>query len=199
MIKAIIFDMDGVLVDSNLAWYNMFNKALYHFEAKTITESEFNKKVWAKNFHETAKEYFSVPREDIVDYFNESKTDFSSKVAAFSDVESTLDTLKKKGLKLCVATNTHCRLAKEILKKIDIYYYFDYIIGGDMVQNGKPEPDILIKTLNDLRLKKEDVIFIGDTIWDKIASEKANIKFIGLRLDATNRIEKFGDILNFLG
>jgi HAD superfamily hydrolase (TIGR01509 family) len=198
MIKAIIFDMDGVLVNSYDAWFSIFNKALKHFENKAISDDEFSTKVWAKNFNETARVYFQAPREDILAYFDKYQDDFNEAITLFGDVKSTLERLKKKGIQLCVATNTHTTLAQEMLAEMGILDFFDYIVGGDKVANGKPEPDMLLKLIKDLKLKKDDVWFIGDTIWDKIAAEKANITFIGLKLDATNRIDSLSELVRLV-
>lgn len=198
MVKAIIFDMDGVLIDSHGVWFAMFNEALSHFENKKISQAEFDKNIWAKNFNATSKSYFSVPRDEILDYFNKGKEKFLDNVSAYKDAAATLAKLKEEGFKLAVATNTHSLLASGILEKADLGKYFDLILGGDQVKNGKPEPDILIKTLKDLKLKKRDVVFIGDTIWDRIAAKKAKIKFVGLRIDGNQRIEDLSDLLKLV-
>jgi phosphoglycolate phosphatase len=195
MLKAVIFDMDGVLVDSHSAWFSMFNSALEHFENKTISKEEFDKNVWAKNFKVTAKAYFHAEKMDIFDYFDSIKETFISESKLFEDTASTLENLKSGHLKLIVATNTRYKLAKELLDLLDISKYFELILGGDMVENGKPEPDILLKALQDMKLKKDEVIFIGDTIWDKIAAEKAAVRFIGLKLEGNERIERLNELI----
>jgi HAD superfamily hydrolase (TIGR01549 family) len=194
MLKAIILDMDGVLINSHDAWFVMFNKALSHFENKTITKKEFDEKAWAKNFHETSRNYFKVPMKDILDYFNTIEKIFIDNVMEFSDTKSALKDLRKKGLKLTVATNTHSFLAKEILKKVGLINFFNFIVCGDDVKNGKPEPDMLFKTLKELKISKNEAIFIGDTIWDKIAAENAGIRFIGFGIDGDKRIGKLEEL-----
>ena len=75
-----------------------------------------------------------------------------------------------------------------VLKHVDLYQYFDLILGGDSIKNGKPAPDIIFEALNHLNLKIEDVLFVGDTIWDKRAAEAAKVKFIGYDIDAETKI-----------
>ena len=190
--------MDGVLIDSFGGWYVVFNKTLEHFNNRTITKKEFDEKVWAKNFNETVKEYFSVPIKDILDYYDKIKEDFDKNISTFDDVEKTLTELKKMGFILTVATNSHKTFAKKTLKNTNLIEYFNLILCGDDVKNGKPEPDLLFKTLDELKLNREDVVFIGDSIWDKIAAERAEIEFIGLGIDAKTRIEKLNQILNVI-
>ena len=56
----------------------------------------------------------------------------------------------------------------------------------------------LFKTLKMLELNNEDVLFVGDTIWDKIASEKAKIAFVGVGIDGDYRIEKLSDLIKIV-
>ena len=56
--KAILFDMDGVLIDSHGAWLDRFNAALENFGFKKIHAEEFDRHIWAINFAETVNKYF---------------------------------------------------------------------------------------------------------------------------------------------
>ena len=177
MPKAVLFDMDGVLIDSYEAWYCIFNKTLSHFQGRTISREEFNKKVWAQDFHTTSKEYFKVELKEILAYFITLKEILSKKAKVFPGIKRLLAKLKKRGIMLAVVTNTNKIIAESILKKLDLFAYFDIIIGGDEVKNGKPEPDMLLLALNKLNLKNSQVIFIGDSEWDKLAAQNAKIRF----------------------
>jgi phosphoglycolate phosphatase len=198
MIKAAIFDMDGVLIDSNYAWYEMFKKTLDHFEKKSISREEFDSNVWAQDFGRTSKEYFSVSKEEVLEHFNSLKDSFEGMLKTFDDVSPTLEELNKRGIKLGVATNTHNKLAKELLEEVDIRKHFNNIVGADDVENAKPAPDMIIKTLDNMKINKEEAIFVGDTKWDRMAAEKANVKFVGFRIDGDKRIEKFSELLEMI-
>ncbi len=192
--RLLIFDMDGVLIDSNHAWYEIFNDTLEHFEGKEISREEFDRDVWAYDFDETAKKYFTADKKKILDYFDKKRDNFSSFVKIYPDVRETLKTLKEQGYVLSVATNTHKSLAKEILEEKGLLEFFDLVLGGDDVTKGKPAPDILLLTLDELKMKKEDALFIGDTMLDEIAAEKASVHFLGLR-HGKNRIETLKELL----
>ena len=84
---------------------------------------------------------------------------------------------------------------KKTLNDVGLGEYFDIFIGGDDIEHGKPEPDILYKALELSKLKKEEVLFIGDTKWDRLAAEKANIKFIGFRIDGNERIDDLKELI----
>ncbi|MFH2027732.1 MAG: HAD family hydrolase [Nanoarchaeota archaeon] len=194
MIKAVLFDMDGVLIDSHDAWYYVFNEAFKKFENKSVTVEEFDAHMWAKAFDKVAKKYFSVPIEEVRDYYLSLYPEYQKRLSIMDNVGETLKKLKADGLKLAVVSNTQKNIVKKILNNVGLAKYFDIFMGGDDVENGKPEPDILYKTLDELKLGKEDVVFIGDSIFDKLAAEKASVKFIGFKIDGDERIDDFNEL-----
>lgn len=198
MLKAIIFDMDGVLLDSKQAWFTIFNETLQHFEKRSVTIEEFEQNLWANNFTPIVKQYFSVPVEKVRGYFDRLYSEFKDKVLVNDDTRSTLKKLKEKGLKLTVATNTHYSYAERILTSTGLIGFFDLIIGIDMVKNGKPEPDMLLKSLDKLKLKKDEAVYVGDASWDQIASKAADIRFIGFKRNGDERIEKLSDLVKII-
>ena len=114
MVKAILFDMDGVLIDSHDAWFYIFNKALDHFEGKKITVEEFDNKLWAKAFDKVAKDYFTAPLEEIREYYKEIYADYKDRVTVMDNAKKTLSTLKKKGLLLAVVSNTQQNVVEKV-------------------------------------------------------------------------------------
>ncbi len=198
MIKAVLFDMDGVLIDSHDAWFYVFNKTLQRFENRKISEEEFDEVVWSKAFDEVAKQYFKVSLEEIRDYYMEIYEDYRKRLKVIDGVEKGLSMLKKKGIRLAVVSNTQSRVVQKVLEDVGVAEYFDLFVGGDDVDNGKPEPDILYKGLELLNLDKEDVLFVGDTIFDKMAAEKAGIRFVGFGIDGDHRIKEISGLLDLI-
>ena len=198
MIKAVLFDMDGVILDSHDAWFYIFNKTLMKFEKKEISLEEFDECVWAKAFEKTCKKYFTVSQSDINQYYLEIYPEFKQRTKPMKNVEETLTKLRGKGIKLAVASNTQKEVVKKSLVDVNLAGFFDLFLGGDSVEKGKPEPDILFKALELLRLNKEDVLFIGDTIWDKMAAEAAGVEFVGFQIDSKNRIEDLNELIELV-
>lgn len=183
MIKAILFDMDGVLIDSHDAWFDIFNATLKNFGFDTILVSKFDEDVWGINFAKTAAKYFPGKRiEEIREYFYKIFDKFIAKVKKIKNVDKTLKYLKNKNLKLVVVSNGQSNLVKKLLEKIDIKKYFNLIIGGERVKDGKPNPEIILIACNELKLKPSETILVGDTIYDKQAAEAAGCGFIGYKL-----------------
>lgn len=198
MIKAILFDMDGVLIDSHDAWFYIFNKAYKKFENKQMSVEDFDKLLWAKAFDKVAKDYFSVPIKEIRDYYKEIYEDYRTRLNVIEGTEEALSMLKSKNIKLAVVSNTQRNVVERVMKDVGLYKYFDLFLGGDDVINGKPEPDILLKCLDILKLKKDEVLFVGDTRWDRMAAEKAKIKFIGFKQNGDKRIESLKELVEIV-
>ena len=194
MIKAILFDMDGVLIDSHDAWFHIFNKAYKKFEKKQITVEEFDKKVWAKAFDKLAKKYFHIPVKEIRAYYRKIYDEYEKRLKVIDGTKEALSSLKD--IDLAVVSNTQRNVIERVLKDVDLYNFFDLFLGGDDVEHGKPEPDILHKALELLKLNKDEVIFVGDTIWDRMASKAAGIKFIGFKIKGDISIDNLKELGN---
>ncbi|MEA2036299.1 MAG: HAD family hydrolase [Nanoarchaeota archaeon] len=183
MKKAILFDMDGVLIDSHDTWFERFNAALKHFGFSEISVEEFDKNIWAINFTETVHQYFPGKTVDeIREYYRTNSDRFIENIKKMENVDEILVHIKKQGLKTAIVSNSQTNLIKTVLTKIDISKYFDITIGGERVKHGKPNPEILLVACNELNLKPEETIMIGDTIYDKQAAEAAGCDFIGYKM-----------------
>lgn len=143
--KAVIFDMDGVIVDSMpyhfLAWY----EALRPLGVRVSCFDVYSKE--GENWKKTLKEF--LRRADIEPtkarlegIFSRRKKIFKKnfKRFIFKDAEEVLTCLKKKGYKLGLVTGTPSHEVKRILPK-NIYGLFGCIVAGDHVKRGKPHPD----------------------------------------------------------
>ncbi len=175
--------MDGVLIDSHDAWFDRFNAALKHFGFKEITIEEFDKYVWAISFKKNADKYFPGIRvEETIKYYHQTFDKLVDKINKMKNVEKILEVIKDKNIKLVVASNTQSNLVKKILTKVGILEYFDMIVSSEEVKHPKPDPEMIIFALNKLGLSTEEIVFVGDTIYDKQAAQAAGCGFIGYKL-----------------
>ena len=91
--------------------------------------------------------------------------------------EELLSHLKDKGVKLAVVSSKPAHILDEILKARDIYDYFDNVIGPDQVEKPKPDPAGILRTLEITGLKKDEVLYCGDTVIDAEAGQRAGVDF----------------------
>lgn len=189
-VKAVLFDMDGVIIDSIDAWYSVFNSTLMHLKNKIITKKEFTDNVWGISFEKAAKEYFddiSVSKLKKVYFKDEEK--FIKNTDLMDGAKEILEELKKKGVKTAIVSNTSKDVVKKLLSHHKILESFSFVLGGDSIKNPKPAPDALQKACEELGFLAEDCVFVGDTINDKQASKKAGMAFIGYKIDGDFKVD----------
>jgi len=85
---------------------------------------------------------------------------------------------KKNSISMAVCTNKQEHLSIDLLKKINIYHFFDYVAGGNTFQHNKPDPKHLTDTIEIIGGNIKKTLMIGDSETDSNASKAANIPFV---------------------
>ena len=176
--KLIIFDMDGTLIDSGNVITNTINyvrKSLgLDFIPKDIMLEQLNNPdINSAEFFYGTSEFTDEQTELFTKYYDEHCV---KDISLYDGIESLLKNLKEDYI-LSVATNASQSFAIKMLEFLDISKYFTYIIGADMVDKPKPDADMILKTLEVLKINKEDAILVGDSHKDLRAASNANIEF----------------------
>jgi imidazole glycerol phosphate synthase glutamine amidotransferase subunit len=198
-VEAILFDMDGVLIDSYEAWFRVFNETMKRYGQKEVAKGEFNKKAWAQDIGTVSDRFFpGEPVSEVAQFYFSTFPSFSRYVKSLPNVKETLAKLRDTGIKLGVITNTFRSLAKKLLEGAGLLDYFDVVIGGDDVKKGKPEPDGILMACETLGVDPYSSIFVGDTIFDIKAGKKAGCKTVGIKISSDNTIKNLKEILEML-
>jgi HAD superfamily hydrolase (TIGR01549 family) len=192
--NTILFDLDGVIVNSENVWLMSLNEALKYYKQKEINSNIFNKKFWGNDVNNTL-ELLGLPKKAL-DIVNKAYLKNIDSVEIFPDVVKTLKCLShfNKG----VITNTPKKIALSLLNKFDILKYFNIVVTSDDVKYGKPNPEIIIKACKLLNVQTNEVIIIGDTINDIIAGKNLDCKVIGINIKADYTVNKLSKILDIL-
>ncbi|MBQ4282588.1 MAG: HAD-IA family hydrolase [Lachnospira sp.] len=183
MIKGIIFDMDGILIDSEResdeAWewaskqrgadmpkwlIDSFKGAPTHMSEKYFNDY-YNGKFDYWDLRGLRTEYIYKNRE-------------TNGIAVKPGIYELFEYIKKNGLKCAVATSTRRESAYRTLHIIGVWEYLSAVAFGDEVQNGKPAPDIFLKAAADLGLEPEECVVIEDSINGIKAGYNAKIPVI---------------------
>lgn len=168
MVKAVIFDMDGVLIDTE--------KWLVKYWCQAAEEAGFPmKREHALAIRSLAGEYANAYLKEI---FGEKFSYWTIRerrkvlmnqhikkngIEKKPGVEEVLDYLQGKGIKTAVATATDPERAKKYLEEIGIYDKFDKVICATMVKHGKPEPDIYLYACEQIGEKPKDCLAVEDS------------------------------------
>jgi len=192
--EAILFDLDGVLIDSIDAWLASLNIALDQFNHKMITRENFIENYWGHDLHDTLN-LIGIDQRAVA-VCNILYEQNLNEVKLYPNVKSTLDKLN--GYKKCIITNTPKDNTNIILEKFELNQYFDAVVTSDDVVCAKPNPEIVFKACRILNVKPRNVIMIGDTKSDIEAGKSAGCTVIGMNIKADFTIKKISELIKIL-
>ena len=165
-LDAVIFDLDGTLVDSMWVWEKVDETFLGQLGIEV--PSDMNKDLEGKSFTETAiyfKERFKLEMsvEEIKQSWNEMGWEFyTHQVPLKKGVKEFLEFLSEQGIKMGIATSNSIELVRAVLKALDIERYFGQIRTSCEVGRGKPFPDIYLKVAEDLQVDPSRCLVFED-------------------------------------
>lgn len=183
MIKAIIFDMDGLMIDSENATYRVFKKVLANYGYNMtkdfyVTLLGNTRPTVTKKYKQEFGEDFDVDKY-IKEGYDVLEAEFISEgIPVKKGLVNLLKYLKDNNYKTIVASSSIKARVQNVIETLNIDQYFDDIICGDDVQNGKPDPEIFLKACDKLGIDVSEAIVLEDSEAGIEASYKANIKVI---------------------
>ncbi len=179
MIKAIIFDIDGVLIDSfesNLVFFNsIFEKAGY----PRITRDQYR-----GDFHMTMMELIDkyIAKGDIRKLDKATKIGYelleNKEIPKITEGSSELIKRLSKKYKLGIVTGRIKEGVDEYMDYVQLQDYFQSIIYFGMYKNSKPDPEPILLAVNKLGVKPEEAVYVGDTFVDVSAAKAAGVQVI---------------------
>jgi phosphoglycolate phosphatase-like HAD superfamily hydrolase len=159
-----------------------------------ITRDEFIQIYWGHDLRWNLKRLHLSPK--VASFCNIAYGDHLDDVRIYSDTKRTLEQLTS--YKKAIITNTPTDCTQQILKKFDISDYFLAIVTSDDVTKAKPDPEIVFKACEQLKVEPTTVVLIGDTESDVKAGRAAGCTVIGIRIEADITIQNVSELLNVL-
>ncbi len=210
MLKLLIFDLDGTLVDTSRDIADAINYAIAPAGIKPLSLEETKAKVGSgiTSLLETliSSGEGNPIREEVVNRFLEHYSNhLLDNTEAYPLVKETLS--KFQGYKKAVISNKREVFSKRVLDGIGLLEFFDIILGSDSVTEKKPSPLPVFEVLKRLGISKDEAVIIGDSNFDIEAGRAAGIKVIAVTYgyrsrevlkDADFMIDNFGELLNVL-
>lgn len=187
MIRAAIFDMDGVIIDSEPLHLNI-EEDIFKKLGISITYEEHNTFIgttsyymWDKirtnhNLTQSLEELVELDRNTYLDFLNDTLD-----LEPIKGVKELITDLHKNNIKLAVASSSPLNVIEKVLNLFHIRDYFDYIVTGDYVRKSKPEPDIFLYAAEKLDVDPKECVVIEDSHNGVLAAKKANMKCIGYK------------------
>ena len=129
----------------------------------------------------------------------EEELDRSRFAELYPGVREVLEDLRKSGVLIALATADLTSIAYDTLKHVGIHDLFDFVVGADMVENDKPNPDMIDKILDTLNVSRSKTVMVGDSITDMEMGKRANIGLVVGVLEggvaAKKDLARIGDIV----
>jgi HAD superfamily hydrolase (TIGR01509 family) len=184
MLKAVIFDMDGVLIDSEplharaavLAFknigVNITMEYCYQFIGRT------NAHMLETIIHEYNMTYTTT---ELLDLYNKSREQLLHE-EGYSPIPYTkelIEDLYQHGIKLAIASSSSIQDIEEVVTSLGIKKYFDHLISGTTLKHPKPAPDVFLKAAKELGVPTNECIIIEDSYSGLMAGKAAGIPVIG--------------------
>ncbi len=188
MIKGIIFDFDGVIVDSHGIINNLFVKLAEEYLGLHITEEDFGRFpgmrfeerihffIKEKGLDISKKEIEAAKEKGLFEYYTNKK----KYVKLFDGLIELFKELKKNNIKIALGTNGSRNNVIEMLKDKNIIQYFDSVVAYDDVAHGKPAPDMFLRNAENLGLEQSECVVIEDSVEGVKAAKHAGMKVIAV-------------------
>ncbi len=193
MLKAIIFDMDGVITDTVphhfLAWKKFFKQ-----QGVNLTKRDYEKKVNGIPRKDGITNILGkVPKERLKKMMEEKQIFFKEAIEAnlpktFPGFREFITQLKRKKIKIAAASSS--KNTEFILKKIKIYDRFDKVITGYDFKKPKPNPEIFLTAAKELEVKPNECVVFEDAVLGVEAGKKAKMKVVGFASGNINDVKK---------
>lgn len=184
--KAVIFDMDGVIIDSEPIHFEVDIQTMKDFGC-SISKEELNKYVGTTNeymFTDIKNKYkLDKSVEEIINYRCElaKRKVIESDLAPIEGIIDLLKNLKEKNIIAAIASSSPRDFIEVVVSKFELEDYFSCILSGEEVENGKPAPDIYVETAKKLGIVPEECIVIEDSKNGVMAAKEAGMKCIGFK------------------
>ena len=183
MFKLIIFDLDGVLAISNHAHIAACQKSLKEAGIKRKIRDEDITPFFGEAYEIVlrnlmADEYTEGKLKFAIDYHHKSihSDKFLEDIHKIDGLNELLAELKKKNLRLAIASGNDRPFINKALKFLGMGGLFDLVVGADDVEKSKPAPDMLNKAIDFFGILPGEALFVGDAKNDIISAKSAGVK-----------------------
>ncbi len=184
MTKALIFDMDGVLIDSEPLWKKAIQQVMktygFNFSYEMCNETKGMRVdevtlYWKQKLNATFDS--SVAAEEII---NEVISLINKEGKAMEGVKETIEQANQKKIPLALASSSSMKIIQTVLEKLDIKSHFQAIHSAENERYGKPHPQVFLSAASSLSVSPENCLVIEDSLNGVIAAKAAKMKVIAI-------------------
>jgi len=192
MIKAVIFDFDGLIVDTESVWFEAYKEVLQRYEV-VLTLQKFSEVVGTSD--EILFDFINlnlkepIEKKLIEQMAKELVDEKLLKPVLRESVEDYLISAKNAGLQIALASSSSREWVESFLKKLTIYEYFSVIKTKDDVKKVKPDPELYLKAIEEIGVQASEAIAFEDSLNGLIAATKAGLNCVIVPNQVTSHLE----------
>lgn len=194
--RAVLFDMDGVLVRTEEIWFRLVEEAGRRFRGQAITREEFTPTFGQGTAADVHHFGLRCAVAELDTFYVEAFSQYLFETWVNPHAQPLLEKLQRRGFPLAIVTNTVSPLAEQILRESKLRPYFDYVACADFVPQAKPAPDLVLHACEKLKVSPAQACMIGDSKFDRAAARAAGVHFFGLMQEGDVRIEELPELLH---
>lgn len=182
MLELVVFDVDGLMLDTESVWKEAFDKAGDKYGIPGLGDTLFPSLIGKRLEDEQELLDRLLPgdiQESLLnDWRQMGLSSLEKEVPVKPGLNEILDFLDAHHIKKAVATTTRRELTEERLRKIGVYDRFDYVLCGDEVTNRKPDPEIYLSVLKKMDTDARNALVLEDSVVGVEAAYRAGIDCI---------------------
>ena len=195
--RALLFDLDGVLIDSFEVWFHLLRSIAADFGYPDIPRATFQEG-WGQGIEADVRRFF--PRHTVPELerlYAERFPVHLHHLGVAEGVPALFAALRRRGLASAVITNTPADVARPLVERAGATP--DLLVGGTDVARPKPAPDIVTHACARLGVAPPSAWVVGDTAFDREAARGAGARFAGLGIAGELTLTRLSDLLPLLG
>lgn len=198
-LRAVLFDLDGVLIDSRESWFRLVNAAARHFCQPDVNRVRFDA-CWGQGIDADLREFFpGCSACDVERFYEAHLLDFDAHMHVQAGARDTLCLLRDAALLRGVVTNTPTSLARDILAWAGLIGLVDVTAGAARERAAKPAPDLILHACRELEVAPQQALVVGDSRFDADAAAAAQARFLGFRTPDDNSMRELCELPERIG
>jgi beta-phosphoglucomutase-like phosphatase (HAD superfamily) len=185
MVKAVIYDMDGIIIDSEPLWrealIHCFNKVGFDFSQDKCRVTQGMRLIEVVEYWYAQQPWEGKSIKEVdQDILTKVTALISEKGIAMDGVYESIAHFKSKGYKIALASSSASSLINVVLEKLNIKDEFEVINSAEFLELGKPHPEVFIKTARELNVPAINCLVIEDSFHGVLAGKAAVMKVIAI-------------------
>jgi phosphoglycolate phosphatase/AHBA synthesis associated protein len=191
--RAVLFDLDGVLIDSYHVWFAVLNAVATDFGYPAVDAEAF-RAGWGQGIQADALRFF--PRHTVAELerlYDERFERHLEQLVVAEEVPAVFAALRRRGTGTAVITNTPGPLAHTLVARAGATP--DVVVGGTDVPRAKPAPDMVLHACARLGVRPAEAWVVGDSPFDRDAALAAGARFAGLGIEGELTLARLGELL----